>query len=369
MALLFSAYSVEHSDPYDVSKADTDGPHVFYRGNNIIVKAVVRKDSVAVAKTIIYNDRNNVVIRCKVDETNDTFSFKMHTVSTEEKDQFALPEKMLVLSDIEGNFKAMKMMFLGAKVMSQDFKWTYGSGHLVLLGDFFDRGLHVTECLWLLYKLEAEAEAAGGKVHFILGNHEILNLQGNAQYVRKKYLENATLIGEPYNRWYDKQTELGRWLRSKNSLEKIGDYLFCHGGLSPELVATRLSLTDINHLGRQYLGQQVETIDSEAARVIFDQYVGVYWYRGAAKNKLRTSEVKRIVANWGAKRMVVGHTLQADLTALNGGKVICVDLYHEENLRQGFMKTLLIENGVCFGIDSKGEKSAVFNIVLSNSNN
>ncbi len=45
-------------------------------------------------------------------------------------------------------------------------------------GDMFDRGDQVTECLWLVYALEETAKAAGGYVHFILGNHELMNLQG-----------------------------------------------------------------------------------------------------------------------------------------------------------------------------------------------
>jgi len=267
---------------------------------------------------------------------------------------------MLALSDIEGDFLALKTMLQGAKVMDKQFNWTFGNGHLMLVGDFFDRGTNVTECLWLLYKLEAEAEAVGGKVHFILGNHEILNLQDNTAYVRRKYLENADFIGEDYKNWYDQNSELGRWLRSKNAVEKIGDYVFCHGGISPELANTRLGLYEINRIARQHLGKPNEAIADADAKAIFDLRTGIFWYRSIAKNLISKEEVSAVLQFAGAKRMVIGHTLQPDLTALYGGRVICIDLYHEENLRQGFMKTLWIEEGYCYCLNSHGEKSAVF---------
>ena len=73
-------------------------------------------------------------------------------------------------------------------------------------------------------------------------------------------------------------------------------------------------------------------------------------------------EITEVLKFAGAKRMVIGHTLQSDLTALYSGRVICTDLYHEENLRQGFMKTLYLEQGYCYALNSKGEKSSVFSI-------
>lgn len=355
--------------PDDDSKADTDGPHVFYRGSKITVKYVLRRDTGVIVKTLNFSQKQDISLTCQVPETGDSFSFLLQDELKEEATTYPTPSRMLALSDIEGDFEAFKTMLLGAKVIDKSFKWTFGDGHLLLLGDFFDRGLHVTECLWLIYKLEAEAEAAGGKVHFILGNHEILNLQGNSVYVRRKYLENAQLIGEEYKRWYDHNSELGRWLRTKNVVEKIGDYVFCHGGISPELVRTRLGLAEINRISRQHLGKTPDAIFSEDAKAIFDLKTGIFWYRGAAKNLASKDDITAALQFAGAKRMVVGHTLQPDLTALYNGRVLCIDLYHEENMRQGFMKTLWMEEGFCYALDSKGNKSSVFSIAFPRKTN
>lgn len=349
-------------DPQDNSKADTDGPYVFYHGGKITVKYVLRRDTVVMAKTFHFDQKDDVSLACQVRSSGDAFSFLLKDELKEESTVYPLPERMLALSDIEGDFLAFKTMLLGAKVMDSKFNWSFGNGHLVLVGDFFDRGLNVTECLWLIYKLEQEAEAVGGKVHFILGNHEILNLQGNSTYVRKKYLDNAVLIGEEYKRWYDQHSELGRWLRTKNVVEKIGDYVFCHGGISREMANTRLSLPEINRISRQHLGKPYETIMSVEARAIFDFKTGILWYRGMAKNLASNEDVTYALEFAGARRVVIGHTLQPDLLPLYGGRVICIDLYHEENMRQGVVKTLWIEDGFCYVLDSNGVKTSLFSV-------
>ena len=351
-------------DPKDISRADTDGPHVFYRGNKIVVKYVLRRDSDAVSKTLQYSNKKDISLSCQVPETGDSFSFLLQDELKTEPTFYPTPPKTLALSDIEGDFLALKTMLIGAKVINENFNWTFGNGHLVLVGDFFDRGLQVTECLWLIYKLESEAETAGGKVHFILGNHEVLNMQGNSTYVRRKYLENAVLIQEDYKHWFDQNSELGRWLRTKNAVEKIGDYVFCHAGISPELTRTQLSLEDINRISRQHLGKPNDAIQEENARVIFDTRTGIFWYRGAAKNIASKEDITEALKFAGAKRMIVGHTLQPDLTALYGGRVICIDLYHEENIRQGLMKTLWMEEELCYGLNSRGEKFSLFSIAF-----
>ena len=88
------------------------------------------------------------------------------------------------------------MILRGEGIMDENFNWTYGNGHLIISGDLFDRGFHITECMWLLYKLEAEALTQGGKVHLIIGNHEMFNLKDDWRYVEIKYFNNAHLMGK-----------------------------------------------------------------------------------------------------------------------------------------------------------------------------
>jgi hypothetical protein len=144
--------------PTDYSKAGVDGPHVFYKGGKIVVKSVVIEDTIPVGRKSVYKDKSDILLTCNIPETGDAFSFSLlDSIVLAPAVYPATMQQILVLSDIEGNFLALKTMLLGAKVMDDKFNWTFGKGHLVLIGDFFDRGVNVTECLWLIYKLEKEA--------------------------------------------------------------------------------------------------------------------------------------------------------------------------------------------------------------------
>ena len=139
---------------------------------------------------------------------------------------------------------------------------------------------------------------------------------------------------------------------------KIGDYVFCHGGISPDLARMGMKLSEINQIVRQNLGREIESMNPRA-QAIFDYKTGIFWYRNAAKNLMTPEEVATVLKYAGATKMIVAHTLQPDITALYGGAVLCIDLFHEENIRQGFVKTLWMEEGICYTLDTKGRKSTL----------
>ncbi len=330
----------------DGSKADADGPHVFHREGAIIVRSLQRTSTAPALSEQRYGRREEVWLTCRLPQSSDGFSFPLQPQLLPAPCTYAPAERIFVISDIEGNFEAFKRLLQAERVVDAQLRWTYGTGHLVLLGDFVDRGLNVTEVLWLIYKLEQEALQAGGRVHYILGNHEAMNLCGDHRYVRNKYAENAQLLGEQYPKWFDQDSELGRWLRTKNVVVRIGDYVFCHGGISPEVAAAGHALEALNEAGRRFLGVPFERISDPVATAVFDRERGLLWYRAAARGKLTPSELERVLDYAGARVMVVGHTLMPEVTALYGGRLLCADVLHEEGLRTGSLHTLLIDHGV-----------------------
>jgi len=121
---------------------------------------------------------------------------------------------------------------------------------LVICGDLFDRGKDVPAVLWLLYKLEQDAKAKGSFVHTILGNHDMMNLSGDLRYVDPKYIKSVSAMGYDYMDLYNENAELGKWFRSKNLIEKIGDNICLHGGVSAEINKLGLSVEEINKVSR-----------------------------------------------------------------------------------------------------------------------
>ncbi len=56
--------------------------------------------------------------------------------------------KILAVSDIHGEFDHLVDILTKSGVIDLERHWSWADGHLVILGDVFDRGARVTECLW-----------------------------------------------------------------------------------------------------------------------------------------------------------------------------------------------------------------------------
>ena len=227
-----------------------DGAYLLDKGDQYELIAVseinnkyeLKKESIA---------RDSIVkISIEVENSdNDKFEVDFHSNKFyESPTEYKTESKVIALSDIEGNFNAFSSFLIANKVIDKNFDWTFEDGHLVLVGDFMDRGLNVTQCLWLIYKLEHQAKLQNGKVHFIVGNHEAMNLQGNLKYVADKYkgliqeLTNNKNFTKGYKDMYNKKFVLGKWIKSKNVILKINNTLFVHGGISPEIIEMKFSL-------------------------------------------------------------------------------------------------------------------------------
>jgi calcineurin-like phosphoesterase family protein len=274
-----------------------------------------------------------------------------------EPSEYKKADKIFALSDIEGNFDAFRKLLQANNVIDENYNWIFGDGHLVFAGDMFDRGNQVTECLWLVYALEEKAKAAGGHVHFILGNHELMNLQGDHRYVRQKYIENAKLIGQTLAQLYNEDGELGRWLRTKNVMEKIGDVLFIHGGISSRLNGLPITISEINQLARPYYAERKTDYEDERLNIIMSPSFSPFWYRGYYNNKSLKRQIDSTLRKFDVNKIITGHTIVSDTISVHqDGRVINIDTRHAE----GKSEALLIERGVYYRVNSEGRKRILF---------
>lgn len=347
---------IQISDLYtdeDPSSFDSDGPVILYSENGILSYSVIPDASGF--KTDIKTISRSDTLTCNVSETGQQFRFTLKDTILTEDCEFDLPEKMFIISDIEGEFRGFQLILRAAGVIDNELKWAFGNGHLVFTGDLFDRGLNVTQCLWLIYKLEREAELQGGKVHFILGNHEMMNLKGNFKYVRNKYIVNADSLKLKYEEWYSQGSELGQWLRSKNGIEKIGDYLFLHAGISRNFPKDKYSIKEINDNIRLSIDRKFEK--GESQKDIFIGNESPLWYRGIANLEEKQDDVENTLRSFSSSKMIIGHTIVDEIKYLYDQKVIAIDLEHKQNSEKGIMYALLYENREFYVIDSERNKS------------
>jgi len=331
-----------------------DGPYIFNLNTDTTLIVSVSASNKLTLDTI-NNHINEVYIRTPA---NDSFMFALRDPVFTYESVFEAPEKIFVLSDIEGNLMTFIDILKNNNIVDSNLNWIFGNGHLVLLGDFVDRGNYVTQVLWLIYKLEMEAAASGGKVHYILGNHEVMNIQGDTRYARDKYHILGYLIGKDVSDFYGDDTFLGRWMRSKNVIERIGNYIFVHGGISDSLVHAEFPIPKINDMVRDYLAHTDSVSDLDLPLVL-NEY-GVLWYRGLITDyiyydKATPDELNEILSFYDATNIIVGHSIVDDISTDYNGKVIRIDVDHHNNLSSG----LLIEGDKIYKILKTGEKEQV----------
>jgi hypothetical protein len=245
---------------------------------------------------------------------------------------FPQPERVLAVSDLHGAFEAVVALLKAQGVVDGDLRWRFGRGHLVVLGDVFDRRDKVTELLWFLRALEPAAERAGGRVHLLLGNHEAMVLRGDLRYLHPKYEALARIEGagtQPV--LYGPESELGRWLRSRPAVLRLGPYLFVHGGISPGLGQGGTSLEALNAAVRRGLDASRPDPDQDFAH----GPLGPLWYRGLLPGMDRAREcppeaLAPLLKTLGASTIVVGHTTLGRITAFHGGRVYGIDAGFQE---------------------------------------
>ena len=210
-----------------------------------------------------------------------------------------------------------------------------------------DRGPKVTESLWLIVKLEQQAKEQGGKVHFLLGNHELMILNNDTRYVNDKYIATAKLMGTTYSQLFTDSTFLGRWLHTKPLIVPINDILFVHAGISPEFIKHGFTVENTNNIFyNQIIGKTWKTILPDSSLSFMMGKNGPIWYRGYFKSPYLTEyQVSSILKYFKTNHIVVGHTSLFNITSLFNSKIIGIDA----NIKLGdYGEVLIYKNGELF---------------------
>lgn len=348
----------------EVNYQGLDGPYLYQNDTIKKVYYVTEQNSLVEEK---FSKIDSLIVKVSNDD-KDIFFVKPAVIENE-KSIYKLPCKIIAISDIEGNFNALSSFLISNGVINKNFEWTFDKGHLVLLGDFVDRGENVTQVLWLIYKLEFDAKKSGGKVHFVLGNHEIMNLQGRPAYANEKYIKIAqTLSGkkdfsEAYLSLYNEDNFLTNWLNSKNATVKIGDLLFVHGGISPKILLYKHSIEQINQNIRKNAKSDIYSKTSgDSFTDLINGKEGIFWYRGMATDykyydKIKQIEYQKILKFFRVKKCVIGHTINEDISTDFNNSLIKIDVLHGLEKRSKKTKGVLFEKEKVFKIDALGIKS------------
>ncbi len=211
------------------------------------------------------------------------------------------PDRLVAVGDLHGDVEASLAVLRLSGLVDAAGAWSGGANWLVQTGDITDRGPDSRGVIALLRRLSDEAEAAGGRVVPLLGNHEVMNMTGDWRYVSPADLEGYG--GEASRRdAFSAEGEDGSWLRQRDAVALIGGTVFAHGGVDARWA--RLGVRGINAtLRAALLGQgPLEILGAD----------GPLWNRAYLLSDPVTAcaELGRSLVALGATRMVVGHTTQ-----------------------------------------------------------
>lgn len=308
-----------------------DGPYVFFVNDSVIEKNILQ----GTVNSKILNPDN---VKTNFDPETSVYN--------------NVP-KIAAISDMHGQYNLTIDILKNNGIIDDKLNWSFGNGHLVIVGDIFDRGPKVTELLWFVYNLEKQAAITNGMVHFILGNHEYMIMQDDLRYLNKKYRRVEQLLNMPYPQLYDEKTFMGRWLRSKPTMLKIDDNLFVHGGISPEFIKNDFNFEKTNQSMRQslYVKEWTRSSDSIYGKYLYD--TGPIWYRGYFNPEFEERDLKKILRKLKVKHIIIGHIPHRKIESLFDNKILAID----SSIQTGIIgEMLFIENSEFFRGTRDGEK-------------
>jgi len=227
------------------------------------------------------------------------------------------PDTILALGDLHADLdnalSAMKML----GVIDDAGHWAAGEATFVQTGDLTDRGPDSGPLIDLMQRLVPEAKAAGGEVVALLGNHEVMNLQGDLRYVHPG--DYATYGGEAARAAaLGPSGDDGRFLRSLDTVAVVDGVAFVHGGVHPEVAKLGIETNDAVRSG----------IDTSPTPPLGAE--GPLWYRGyvLSPESEACPLLEGALAALGATRMVVGHTTRrtGKVESRCGGRLSVIDI-------------------------------------------
>ena len=161
-------------------------------------------------------------------------------------------DRLVAIGDVHGDINALRSALSVAMVIDAEDNWVGGETTVVQVGDQLDRGDDEREILDWLEVLSEQARSAGGAVYPLLGNHEVMNVELNLNYVTSGgFTDFADIPWEDTDPLYEAYPESKRGrvaafrpggpyalILARHALALVvGQSLFVHGGVLPEHVA------------------------------------------------------------------------------------------------------------------------------------
>jgi hypothetical protein len=248
----------------------------------------------------------------------------------------ALAGRIVALGDLHGDLSATRQALRLGGAIDETDHWIGGELVVVQTGDQLDRGDDEQAILELLARLQIEAKAAGGALHLLNGNHELMNGRLDFRYITEGGFvdfQDAVEMGEPDSLVLAHEPAqqarvvafrpggpFAKMLAERPVVLILDGNVFVHGGVLPmhlDYGLDRINAEVSNWLlGEGEPPEFIHTSESPTWTRLYSDEVG----------DDDCAMLAEVLEHLGAARMIVGHTVQEKgITPLCGGQVWAID--------------------------------------------
>ncbi len=252
------------------------------------------------------------------------------------------PNRVVVIGDIHADIGVARRIFRLAGGIDGNDNWIGGDLVIVQLGDFIGRSYDDREVLDFILGVRSRAAAAGGKVHIVIGNHEVFGARLELRSVAKEaYAAFEGMQGLDLD--HPRLANLAEYQRSRAAalmpggyytrqlaafpvVLKMGDTVFVHGGVTPHWA--KYGIDKINLEVSQWFAGETDEPASTLGVDAGNYDDGVMWSRHFSQHVDDKSckMLDESLAILGAKRMIVAHTVHKTIESKCGGKAWATDV-------------------------------------------
>jgi hypothetical protein len=213
-------------------------------------------------------------------------------------------------------------------LIGEDHQWKGREAKLWLLGDFFNRGFDGLGALKLIMALQTQAEAVGGEVNSVIGNHDVLLLS-------------AYHFGEQFAPRL-RRTFFGEWQRNGGIMSDLEQ-------LTPKQVAwlshlPAMALVEGNLLAHAdacfytKYGCSVDEINQAFVELLqnrdsstWDRLLDLFSEHQAFRGENGSEQIQSFLDQFGGQRLIHGHTPINKFTG-QSPKTVCDPLVYARGL-------------------------------------
>ena len=294
----------------------------------------------------------------------------------EPKYKYNAVKRVIAIGDIHGDYNILIDLLKLSKVIDNNHYWCGGNTYVIQLGDQIDgcRPSYINnnckkpslyaardiDILNYMTKLNIQANVVGGKVISLLGNHELMNVDGNMDYVTYEELiqfsnnssKNRLIEGtENRRKLFSRGNEYAKMLGCTRKVSVIiGNTLFVHGGIIEE-ISEKYDLNDINKLMTLYLFNTFEGTQVDNYNEIYTKTesspLWTRFYSTIKSSSICDNIYKNVMKKLNIERIIVGHTvLKSNKNNICDNKIIFADCHASiafNSIRNHKLKKFVIE--------------------------